>query len=354
MIKSKTLKDDIEQLLLDDNIDFHKFKNATLFVSGATGLIGSLLIKYIIYCSEKLSLNTQIIGLARDYNKVNEIFGQELPRNVLFVYGDITQDYETYLDAKLNVDYIFHTASVTSSKVMVTHPVATIMTAIEGTNQMLRLAVEKDVKSMVYVSSMEMYGSLNSDSICDENNIGYINPLDVRSNYPEGKRMCENLCIAYASEYNVPVKIARLAQTFGAGILPWENRIFAQFARSVIYRKDIVLHTKGMSEGNYCYTSDTIRGLFTILLSGVDKEAYNIVNEQTHTTILGMAQMVCEKIANNEIKVVFDIPENNIFGYAADTKLKLSGKKLESLGWSAKINLPEMYKRTISYLKEMN
>ena len=354
MIKSKTLKNDIEQLLLDDNIDFHKFKNSTLFVTGATGLIGSLIIRYFIYINEKLLLNICIIGLARDINKVKEIFGEELSHNVKFVYGDITQNYETYLDAKLNVDYIFHTASVTSSKVMITHPVSTIMTAIDGTNQMLRLAAEKDVKSMVYVSSMEMYGSFSSDGICNENNLGYIDPLAIRSNYPEGKRMCENLCAAYASEYNVRVKIARLSQTFGAGILPWENRIFAQFARSVIERENIVLHTRGQSEGNYCYTSDTISGLLTILLKGTDKEAYNIVNEQTHTTILGMAQMVCETIANNEIKVVFDIPENNIFGYAADTKLKLSSKKLESLGWSAKTSLPEMYKRTISYLKEMN
>ena len=68
------------------------------------------------------------------------------------------------------------------------------------------------------------------------------------------------MCIAYMSEYNIPVKIARLAQTFGAGILPGENRVFAQFAKSAIKGKDIVLHTKGMSEGNYCYTRDCITG----------------------------------------------------------------------------------------------
>lgn len=57
--------------------------------------------------------------------------------------------------------------------------------------------------------------------------------------------------MAYFSEYNVPVKIARLAQTFGAVILPGENRVFAQFAKSVIKGKDIILHSKGQSEGNY-------------------------------------------------------------------------------------------------------
>ena len=57
--------------------------------------------------------------------------------------------------------------------------------------------------------------------------------------------MSECLCAAFASEYNVNVKIARLAQTFGAGIAKDENRVFAQFARSVIEKKDIVLHSKG-------------------------------------------------------------------------------------------------------------
>ena len=76
------------------------------------------------------------------------------------------------------------------------------------------------------------------------------------------------MCVAFNSEYGVQVKIARLSQTFGAGILPGENRVFAQFARSIIEGKDIVLHTRGLSEGNYCYIRDTIMGLFFILFKG--------------------------------------------------------------------------------------
>ena len=64
--------------------------------------------------------------------------------------------------------------------------------------------------------------------------------------------MCECLCSAYASEYQLPVKIARLAQTFGAGVNPSETRVFAQFARSLIHGEDIILHTEGKSYGNYC------------------------------------------------------------------------------------------------------
>lgn len=134
---------------------------------------------------------------------------------------------------------------------------------------------------------MEMYGSFaEANNNVTETELGYINPLAVRSNYPESKRLCENMCVAFWSEYGVPVKIARLSQTFGAGILSGENRVFAQFARSAIEGKDIVLHTRGLSEGNYCYTRDTIMGLFLILIKGENAEAYNVTNPETHTTIV--------------------------------------------------------------------
>ncbi len=73
---------------------------------------------------------------------------------------------------------------------------------------------------------MEVYGAFDESVEVTEKDLGYIDILNIRSNYPESKRLCENMCVAYNAEYDIPVKIARLAQTFGAGILPWENRVF--------------------------------------------------------------------------------------------------------------------------------
>ena len=131
---------------------------------------------------------------------------------------------------------------------MVEKPVETLMTSIEGTKNVLEFARKQKCKSVVYISSMEVYGAFEESKEVSEKELGYIDNLKIRSNYPESKRLCENMCVAYHAEYNVPVKIARLAQTFGAGILPGENRVFAQFARSAINDKDIILHTKGLSE----------------------------------------------------------------------------------------------------------
>ena len=92
--------------------------------------------------------------------------------------------------------------------------------------------------------------------------------------------------------------------------------------------------------------------MLDILVSGENGDAYNVANPDTHTTISNMAKMVCEEIADGSINVVYDIPESNQYGYAADTKLRLNSDKLQSLGWKPRINLETAYRRLIEYIKE--
>ena len=167
--------------------------------------------------------------------------------------------------------------------------------------------------------------------------------------------MCECLCNAYASQFGLNVKSARLAQTFGAGILPTENRVFAQFARSAMNGTDIVLHTTGESEGNYVYTADAIRAILMLLVKGTSGEAYNIANEQSHTTIREMAQLVAERIAGNEIQVVLDIPKDSAsLGYAPPVKMWLDASKMRGLGWEPKVGMVEAYERMIEWMNVMH
>ena len=321
------------------SLPYEEMKETTVLVTGATGLIGVSIVRALVAIGD-----IKVIAHVRNREKAEEIYGALLQKNVELYVDDITKE----INVSEDIDYIFHCASITTSKTMIEKPVETICTSVEGTKNILELAKNKKSKSVIYVSSMEMYGAFNNlNHDVTEKDLGYVDNLKIRSNYPESKRLCENMCIAYMSEYNIPVKIARSAQTFGAGILPGENRVFAQFAKSAIKGEDIVLHTKGMSEGNYCYTRDCITGLLTILLKGKNGEAYNVSNPESHITIADMAYMVADKIAEGRIKVVFDIPSENKFGYAADTKMKLNSSKLQALGWKPEIGLEEAYKRMI-------
>lgn len=334
------------ELIIESKIDFEKYKNTTVLITGATGFIGSSLVKTFLCGNRMRDLNIHIIAAVRNLEKAEKVFGSLLERDGIELYvGDITSK----VDYDGTVDYIFHTASITASKTMVESPVETIETSYQGTRSMLELARQKNVRGMVYVSSMEVYG-IPDKSLHEvgEKDLGYIDLANVRSSYSEGKRICECLCTAYASEFKIPVKSARLAQTFGAGILKNDTRVYAQFAHSVMNGTDIVLHTKGVSEGNYCYIRDVIKALLILGYSGNGGESYNIVNEDSHMQIREMAEMVSDKISHGKIAVQFDIPESELtYGYAPTVKMKLSGKKMMSLGWKPEVNMVESYERMI-------
>lgn len=329
-------------------IDWDKLSEKSILITGATGLIGKEMVLALLTANRIHSLGIKIYALVRSVEKANRIFGELISRPDLhIVQGDVTNP----LEINVHIDYIIHLASQTASKEFVTHPVETIDTALRGTKNILELAV-KNGSGVVYASSMEAYGNPGiQKERTTEDELGYVNNLQIRSCYPEAKRMCECMCACYSSEYGVPVSIARLAQTFGAGVSRSEGRVFAQFARSAMEQKDIVLHTAGRSYGNYCYTADAITGLLTILLKGNSGEAYNVVNENCTMRIAEMAQLVSEKIANGTIKTVFDIPESSTtYGYAPDVELRLSGRKLMNLGWTPKIapDMLTMYQRLIA------
>ncbi|MBD8497955.1 NAD-dependent epimerase/dehydratase family protein [Paenibacillus sp. CAU 1523] len=320
--------------------------NGTVLITGASGLIGSLLVRALHRANEKHGLLLKIVAVVRNVQAAAELLHD---CDVSFISQDIREPI--VFDGKL--DYIIHCAAVTKSKEMVSFPVENIQIAVHGTENILKLAKEKQVKSVVYLSSMEVYGKTNpSLEKVTENELGYIDLTNPRSCYAEGKRMSECMCNCYFSEYQVPVKIARLAQTFGAGVSVNDNRVFAQFAKSAVLGQDIILHTDGSSTGNYCYTADAIIGILLLLLKGDNGEAYNISNEEANMTIRQMAELVADKIAGGRISVVTSIPESSLtYGYAPAVKMKLCSDKIRGLGWSPTIGLEEMYKKMIEELE---
>ena len=238
------------------------------------------------------------------------------------------------------VDYIIHLASPTASKYFVEHPVETLTTIIEGTQTVLEYAQAAGVVAMVFASSLEVYGSNDTDEPITEDFQGYLNPIGIRSSYNMGKRAAECLCHAYAKEYGVPVKIARLTQTTGAGIVKDDNRVIVQFARLAAEGNDIILHTKGEAARPYCYTTDAVSALLYILLKGNNGEAYNIANSDTYISVKEMAESLKEHF-NPQIDV--RVEQNDNMGYAPVTKLHLSTEKLETLGWKPRYGLKDIF-----------
>ena len=342
---NQKMRDDFEYIYKCD-IQWDKMKDTCVLITGATGFLGSFIIKFMNHLNETRDFNITILAMVRDLEKAECILNG---CTVQYIAKDICAP----LSLPEKIDYIFHCASETRSIEMLEHPVEVIRGIVMGTMNILQLALEKKVKSIVYLSSMEVYGRTNQElEMVKEEDLGEINLFETRSCYPLGKRMAENLCYDFFQEYEVPVKIARLAQTFGTGVSKDETRLFGQIAKSVINHENIILHTDGSSYGNYCYVADAIAGLFLLLLKGENGEAYNISNEKCGMTILEMASLVKEQVADGTIDLIFDIPERNVHGYAPKSIMKMSAEKISSIGWKPAIEMKEMFCRMIAYLQD--
>lgn len=341
MMKNKIYQEDMYFIASFPSIAWDKLRNKNILVTGGTGLIGSTLINALLYANEKKALNLHVIALVRSLEKAQAIFSEN--KSLQYVIGTV----EDLPKIDMAVDYIVHGASPTASTFFVEHPVETIKTAVNGTLNLLELAVEKQVQGFVYLSSMEVYGAPHTDDVIPETQGTTVDTMSVRSCYPEAKRLCESLCASYASEYKVPAMAIRLAQTFGSGVAKDDGRVFAEFARCAMHKQDIVLQTAGTSKRCYLYTADAVTAILTVLLSGKAGEAYNAANRETYCSIVEMAQMVADKLADGKIKVLVPTDGKHEQKFPPPHNLNLDTDKVQILGWSADKGLVDMYKRMI-------
>ena len=202
---------------------------------------------------------------------------------------------------------------------------------------------------MVYLSSMEVYGTQPQGKRVTENDVGAMLPTKLRSSYPLSKQLAEALCAGYAAEYGVPAKIIRLAQTFGPGVPLEDKRVFAMIARCAMRGEDVVLRTTGESSHSFLYTMDAVSSILKVLLEGESGQAYTAANEETYCSIADMARMVCAKFSGGKSRVVFDLGENTV--YPDTSYLDLDTSKLQALGWKAEYGLAEMYENMMETMR---
>lgn len=307
-----------------------------IMVSGATGLIGAALVRKFASDGCTVAAAVRNVGLAR------RMFGG-CP-NVEIVEWDVTRPFAR--PSGFKVDWFVHAASETASRSFVEKPVETIRSILHGTENALEAARELGVEAMAFLSTMEVYGTPTASPVA-EDDYGYLDPVAVRSCYPEAKRMAENLCVSYAKEFGVPVKIARLAQTFGEGVRYDDARVFAAFARAILERRDIVLHTDGTTSRCYCYLGDAVSAIETILVKGGGALPYTVANEETYCSVREMAEMLCAEFPESGSKVVFDLSGAEGRGFAPAHRMKLDSSRLRALGWMPKVGLMEAFRRMI-------
>ena len=344
---NRVLEDDLKTIIAED-LSWEKLKNKTVMITGASGMVGSYMLYVLLMLNDEKHYGIKVDAVMRNVNKLPEELRNREDVNV--VVADVTKDIPDVGD----IDYIIHAASPASPLIMQNQPVETIAANTIGTFKTLELAKEKNAEGYLFISSREIYGQPDEgQEFFYENTYGFVDQLNPRSCYSEGKKAAETMCVCFHEEYGLNTKIVRLAHTYGPGMSIYDGRVQADFLKNVYHNEDIVLKSEGTAVRTYTYIADAIAGMYRILLDSEDI-VYNIGNEAGKVSIRDLAEILVSIYPERGLKLVFDIPEGGTKGTAPYTLGILSSEKLRKLGWNPKYSVKDGFKRTLEYLELEN
>lgn len=341
---NKVLLEDLE-MIINDDISWEKLKGRTVLITGASGMVGSYMLYTLLQLNDKYDYQIKVISMVRNANKLSQEIRDRSDVEVM------VHDVTAPISIEEKVDYIIHAASPASPLIMQKQPVEVIAANTIGTFNTLNLAKEKEAEGYMFISSREIYGQPEEgQEFFYENTYGFVDQLNPRSCYSEGKKAAETMCVCFHEEYGLNTKIARLAHTYGPGMSIYDGRVQADFLNNVYHNQDIVLKSEGVAVRTYTYIADAVAGLFRILLNS-DDIVYNIGNEDGKVSIRELAEIMVSIYPERNLKLVFDIPEGGTKGTAPYTLGILNSGKLRELGWVPRYSVKEGFERTLNYLE---
>ena len=332
---------------LNSIVNVEKLKNSSILITGSTGLICSSIIDELLVLNELFDYNIRIYACARSQNSINKRFERYKDnKNLIYIQYDAKEN----IDFNVKVDYVIHGASNASPELYVKEPVETMLSNIFGMKNLLEFSKNNTVKSLVYISSSEVYGIKENVKPYVEDEYGYIDILNVRSSYSSSKRATETLCISYANEYDLDVKIVRPGHIYGPSAKETDRRISSSFLRDALRGENLVMKSAGEQIRSYCHSLDCASAILTVLLSGRLGEAYNISNKNSIITIKEMAEII-SRIAN--VELILQLPNDlEIKQQNPMNNSSLNSYKLETSGWKGIFTAEEGFKETYSVLED--
>lgn len=315
----------------------------TVIVAGGAGFIGRHL------CDSLLGDGYKVICVDNFLTSNPEnIEDLKKDPNFSFINHDVTKP----LEVNEKIDFIFHLASPASpnhhSKISYhALPEETMEANTTGTFNLLRLA-QKNNATFLFASTSEVYGD-PKENPQNENYRGNVSTTGPRSVYDESKRFGETITAYFGREKNVDVRIVRIFNTYGPGMLPEDKRMVIVFILQALNNEPISMFGDGSQTRSLCYVSDTVDGLkkfmFTPNLKG---EIINIGSDEEHS-VREFANLIKEKSgSNSEIIESEALPQDDPKERKPDIE-----KAKRVLEWSPKVPLEDGLGKTIQYFKSL-
>jgi UDP-glucuronate decarboxylase len=312
-------------------------------VTGASGFLCSYLVD-ILALGEGLHLEIIAVDnfIAASQNRLNHLAATS---TVKLVKHDIT----TPLSLAASVDYIIHGASIASPVYYRRFPLETIKVNVEGTTRMLELARTAQVRSILFLSSSEIYGDPDPRFIpTSEDYKGSVSCTGPRACYDESKRLGETLCAVYSQLHATPVKTIRPFNVYGPGQRLDDQRIIPDLVSSALKGGPLKLFSDGRPTRSFCYARDFVAALLLVLLSSENGEAFNIGNNE-EISIRTAAETVAEMAGNGSpLRVEYATSSDRDYLTDNPNRRCPNLSKIRSrLGWNPEIKFRDGIARTI-------
>lgn len=249
-----------------------KIQKSKILVTGATGFVGCYVASILVRMNDILGLNNEIIIHGRSLSKLINLYGKVLLRDDVRLYiSDISCEQ---VFVKNNIDYIVHTA-MPSDSLQSLNPVSILNIAIKGTENIVDLSLLYQTKSLVYLSSVTIYGNTAGKMNIKED---YYEKQDWRNDndaYMLGKRAAEFILLSSHRNHQLPVKILRPGYVYGAN--PTKDcRVYNSFISDVANNKKIELKSDGLLKRPLVYILDLVKAIFLALESNENGESFNV------------------------------------------------------------------------------
>ena len=341
-----TYMNDIQRII---NKNFEYLKNKTVFITGASGLVGSFLVDTLRYLNKNYDYKITIYAT---FSSKTSLINRFPDINTEAYFIPIIQDIKSPINLNAEIDYLIHAASNTHPALYAEKPVETIKLNILGTASILDFAQKSSNCKTIFLSTLEVYGEDASIEEFYEEDIGYINFMISRSCYPESKRLCETMCHAYINQYKQNIVIARLGYIYGPTVKLTSSKADVQFLNKALAGKNIILKSPGLQKRSYCYVADTVSALLTILNNGECGQAYNIASKKSNVQLKDFARILAN-IAG--VKVEYgSLGDIEIKGGSQVLNSTLNSNKLSALGWHSVFSLEEGIAHTLAIKRIIN
>lgn len=305
-----------------------------ILVTGGSGFIGSHLVRRLLNEGNEVLVVDNFYSGSR--TNLADVIGD--PR-LEVVRHDVT--FPLYVE----VDEIYHLACPASPVFYQKDPVQTTKTSVVGSINMLGLA--KRTKARILLSSTsEVYGDPEVHPQ-DESYWGHVNPIGIRSCYDEGKRCAETLFFDYRRQHDMPIKVARIFNTYGPSMRPDDGRVVSNFIVSALTGRPLTIYGDGTQTRSFCYVDDLVDGLVRLMNTPHEVTGPINLGNPHEFTMTELAEKILSMVGGGPAVEYYPLPSDD----PTQRQPKIDQAR-DVLGWTPKVEVDEGLARTIEYFRK--